>query len=548
MQTEEKTSEEKPYQVLINTTGLARIKQYAEALAKGTDTPGIRMQAVLLYYHKGKAYKDLSYEQWVDCFLKSKMTKVCAESEVNNLSKNGNWTSAEFKILAEINMSVPVLAYDNGVWGLNPKMNKPPLETTLLGVPGPLLKKPKKSPDYAEVVKDRKINIEQYNQMIERRFLNLLAQANKAAKNSGKKAFITMPGVGCGCFAGDFKKTITQTFRNAFVALLKKHGHKFKHIEAIYFDAFEGLKPSVEIIHGITFLTLTSKSNPSALKQLSPLPEEHKDCQHFTVLAWDALSWPGNDYWGDSRHTDDGAKGAATDVMSRLSGLKGEYSETDKRYVRTDKQKWAAFRPTWKQRLSAIDVTQCVDKEGTLKPINEINLPAIDAPAESSIKDTQKKLPINKSTPALWTMYMHGREGSSNKIYTFEALVALTATVGIALGVYALITSKSLADIGNVLNISVFNTVSASSTTVACAAFGLALLCFLVIAGLYFRGNRSFLVRGTGKEKPDQQELNNLFPMLSKEMKSSLLSNPNAYASVSQGNSNKWTLKPGSLF
>lgn len=40
---------------------------------------------------------------------------------------------------------------------------------------------------------------------------------------------------------------------------------------------------------------------------------EHGDdfshCQRFSVVAWDHVSWPGNDFYGGARATDDGRQG-----------------------------------------------------------------------------------------------------------------------------------------------------------------------------------------------------------------------------------------------
>ncbi|MBK5938107.1 hypothetical protein CCR96_02205, partial [Halochromatium roseum] len=41
--------------------------------------------------------------------------------------------------------------------------------------------------------------------------------------------------------------------------------------------------------------------------------------------AWDQVSWPGNDYWGGARMTDDGVKAAASDLMRAITGIEGAY-------------------------------------------------------------------------------------------------------------------------------------------------------------------------------------------------------------------------------
>ena len=53
--------------------------------------------------------------------------------------------------------------------------------------------------------------------------------------------------------------------------------------------------------------------------------DDFSDCILFSVVAWDHVSWPGNDYFGGSRCTDDGVKAAATDSMAVLTGIEGHY-------------------------------------------------------------------------------------------------------------------------------------------------------------------------------------------------------------------------------
>ena len=58
------------------------------------------------------------------------------------------------------------------------------------------------------------------------------------------------------------------------------------------------------------------------------------NCALFSVVVWDHVSWPGNDYYIGSRATDDGVKGgAASDVIYRLSGVQGEYNAQREMYL-----------------------------------------------------------------------------------------------------------------------------------------------------------------------------------------------------------------------
>jgi hypothetical protein len=49
-------------------------------------------------------------------------------------------------------------------------------------------------------------------------------------------------------------------------------------------------------------------------------------------VAWDHVSWPGNDFYRGSRSTDDGVKAAATDTMFIMTGVRGTYDPASGTY------------------------------------------------------------------------------------------------------------------------------------------------------------------------------------------------------------------------
>jgi hypothetical protein len=53
--------------------------------------------------------------------------------------------------------------------------------------------------------------------------------------------------------------------------------------------------------------------------------DDFSECGLFSVVAWDHVSWLGNDFFIGSRATDDGVKAAATDSMYALTGVAGYY-------------------------------------------------------------------------------------------------------------------------------------------------------------------------------------------------------------------------------
>jgi len=49
-------------------------------------------------------------------------------------------------------------------------------------------------------------------------------------------------------------------------------------------------------------------------------------------VAWDHVSWPGNDFYIGSRATDDGVKAAATNSMAMITGIEGYYNTQTNMY------------------------------------------------------------------------------------------------------------------------------------------------------------------------------------------------------------------------
>ena len=47
----------------------------------------------------------------------------------------------------------------------------------------------------------------------------------------------------------------------------------------------------------------------------------------FKIVAWDHVSYPGNDFFLSSRNTDDGVSAAATNSMEVITGVRGKYEK-----------------------------------------------------------------------------------------------------------------------------------------------------------------------------------------------------------------------------
>jgi len=163
--------------------------------------------------------------------------------------------------------------------------------------------------------------------------------AEQVAKNKQRMAFITIPGLGCGQFAGKFKGQLGQELKNALVRFLDNHGREFSNIRALYYDPYRECDNERRVIHDTYFLVRPLTKGNGQKPQLCR-PEDYEeegdhfaDCELFSIVAWDHVSWPGNDFYIGSRSTDDGVKAAATNSMAVITGVDGTYNPQRHAYL-----------------------------------------------------------------------------------------------------------------------------------------------------------------------------------------------------------------------
>jgi hypothetical protein len=248
---------------------------------------------------------------------------------------NGSdWNSQELSILGDISIAAPVSVYDNGLHRI-PKVHTKPLSATLLFTPGALLRNGRgETPtDWNEVVLNGEIDPEGFFRLYERRLLPPLLYANLMATSRDKKALITIPGLGCGQFAGRFQGQLGEYLQGALSALLEKYQQQLNNIRAVYFDPFQECD-NARFEYGGTSLLVRPLTKGNIDKPQLCYPthyaepgDDFSECELFSVVAWDHVSWPGNDFFIGSRATDDGVKAAATTSMEVLTGTKGAYDE-----------------------------------------------------------------------------------------------------------------------------------------------------------------------------------------------------------------------------
>ena len=332
----------KNYQVLANLETLEKVVSYIEQIKSGT-SPGRYLFDRIKHLDLAK----ITTIEFIELLVRTKRPQIFAEFEIYG---NGiDWSQKELSILGDISIVTPVTVYDNGKHR-NPDLHHIPFAATLIFTPGALLRNGNRiTPvDWVEVTIDDKIDYEGYYRLYERRFLPAFIHANELAKQQGKMALITIPGMGCGQFAGVFRGQLGAELRKMLVKFLETHGSKFSNIKVVYFDPYQECENERIEIEGISFLVrpLTKGNiNKPQLCQPGEYAEngdDFDDCHLFSFVAWDHVSWPGNDFYLGARSTDDGVKAAATNVMTVMTDIEGSYNSYLCRYCQPAKYE------TWK--------------------------------------------------------------------------------------------------------------------------------------------------------------------------------------------------------
>ena len=313
--------------LIIPNETRTRLVEYLASLQAGCAFAGKRLRDHLA----DMELATLTDAAFLDALLNTKPPQIFAESAV--AGDGSDWNLTELGILGDISIAVPVTIFDNG-HHTAPTPHPEPLTGTLVFTPGALLRNGRGQPpaDWVEVtLADGTLNREGYYGLYERRLLPVFQHVNARAFSRDKEALLTIPGLGCGQFAGPFAGRLGAELQTVMERFLTRHGASFPHIKAVYFDPFNECENSRQQIQGISLMVRPLLQGNAGKSQLCPPPayaedgDDFSDCVLFSIVAWDHVSWPGNDYFGGSRCTDDGVKAAATDSMAVLTGVEGSY-------------------------------------------------------------------------------------------------------------------------------------------------------------------------------------------------------------------------------
>ena len=321
------------YKTLLSQNTFNRAREYLGQLQAG-QRAGNFLQQKLVYLDLASLTADMLLEQLV----RTKRPQIFAESAV--AGDGSDWTLTELGLLGDIAIAAPVTFFDNGRHQ-NPDVHNPPFSGMLLFVPGALLRNGRSHTpaDWNEIVTpNSQIDEEAYYRLYERRLLPAFLYVNEQMQQHGKQAFITVPGLGCGQFAGPFQGQLGEKLKRMLQTFVFKHAAAFTHIRAVYYDPYRECQNERINLNGLSFLVRPlTHGNESKPQLCHPTAyqepgDDFSNCELVSVVAWDHVSWPGNDFYVGSRATDDGVKGAATDVTAVMTGIPGEYNPRTFKY------------------------------------------------------------------------------------------------------------------------------------------------------------------------------------------------------------------------
>lgn len=292
---------------------------------------GVARAGAFLRQELGEQRPDaLGDVQLLALLVNTKRPQFFAESAVYGDGRD--WNATELSLLGDLGLVAPVRVFDDGRHQ-SPDIHAAPFAATLLFIPGALLRNSRGATpaDWNAVTRDGQIDPARYRVLYERRLLPLLeyVQADTAARGQG--AVVTIPGLGCGQFAGPFSGTLGIQLRDALMRLLERHGDRLQGIRLLYFDPYIECHNQRVEYGALSFRVRPFLQGHADRPQLCPPwryeepGDDFSDCRLYSLVAWDPVSWPGNDYWAGARVTDDGVKAAATDLMRVITGVSGRY-------------------------------------------------------------------------------------------------------------------------------------------------------------------------------------------------------------------------------
>lgn len=127
--------------------------------------------------------------------------------------------------------------------------------------------------------------------------------------------------------------------RDAIGDILARNANQLAGLRTVWFDPYRECENERREIGEISYLVRPLVQNAPGLPQLcrpadyEEPGDDYSNCDLYSMVAWDHVSWPGNDFYAGVRATDDGVKAAATDAMYAMTGFAGRYDPQTHAYL-----------------------------------------------------------------------------------------------------------------------------------------------------------------------------------------------------------------------
>ena len=205
------------YQWLLHADSAHAVADYRQQLVEqGLAKAGAYLRAILADH----APALLSDAAFLACLVATKRPLMFAESAIYGDGRD--WSATELSLLGDLGVAVPVQIFDDGRHH-RPAVHPEPLSGTLLFIPGALLRNERGCvpADWNAVTRAGEFDPAGYRALYRRRLLPLLRYADLDAAERGQSALITLPGLGCGQFAGAFAGSLGEALKDTLIALLE---------------------------------------------------------------------------------------------------------------------------------------------------------------------------------------------------------------------------------------------------------------------------------------------------------------------------------------
>src|SRR5688572_9433200 len=235
------------YSIIIPGETLVRTKHYLGELQSGRARRGAYLENEL----RDADLRALTEYDLLGKLLDTKRSHIFAETEV--AGDGSDWNLVELRLLGDVSIAVPVTVFDDGNHR-SPTPHAVPFQGMLLFTPGALLRNGEghAPADWSEVTAGGQLSVEGYYELYRRRLFPVLQYINERAGRP-RSAFVTVPGLGCGQFAGPFQGQLGARLQAVLTRLLEETGAALPNLKAVYFDPYSECENTRETLHGISF-------------------------------------------------------------------------------------------------------------------------------------------------------------------------------------------------------------------------------------------------------------------------------------------------------